>query len=190
MSGRIAALSHAATSAQRALRFPLDETIEPLAPALKERVVAAIPRYGQAWCGPERRAAETAAALGVTAKPEPLLRACSMGSWSGVTVAEIAERQPRAFEAWRRDPEAAPPNGESLVAFSDRVRSWLDRDETTSAKTLVVVDPSVVRALIACALGLAPEAFWRFDVTPLSLTVLQYHDGFWRARMTSAVVGA
>ena len=188
MTGRIAVLAHAATSAQRTLRFPLDEAIEPPAPEATKRIVAALPRYEQAWHGPERRARETAEALGVVAQPEPALRGCSMGSWSGVGIAEIAERDPRAFEAWRRDPAAAPPDGESLIAFTDRVGSWLDRDGTSTAKTLVVVDPSVVRALIVCALRLAPDACWRFDITPLSLTVLQQHEGFWRARTIGAVL--
>jgi broad specificity phosphatase PhoE len=188
MTGRIAALAHAATSAQRSLRFPLDEAIEPPAAGTNECVVAALPRYEQAWHGPERRAVETVETLGVVAQPEPALRACSMGTWSGIGVAEIAERQPGAFEAWRRDPAASPPDGESLIAFTNRVGSWLDRDETAAAKTLVVVDPSVIRALIVCALCLGPDAFWRFDIAPLSLTVLQHHEGFWRARTIGAVL--
>lgn len=188
MIGRVALLAPAPSAAQRRLQFPHDEPIEPIDRATTERLRAAIPRYGEAWRGPERRAAETAAALDVAAQPVPALRAWSMGDWSGMAVAAVAERDPAAFDAWRSDPAGAPPSGESLLALTDRVGSWLDRPETSAARSFVVADASVVRAMIVFALGLPTEAFWRFDVAPLSFTVLQCHDGVWRARMTGAAI--
>ena len=109
-------LRHAPTAAQRLLRFPADEGIEPIDPGVARRLSARVGRCRAVWRGPERRAEETAAALGLVAAPCDDLRAWSAGAWSGQSVAWVAEHDPEGFRAWRTDPDAAPAGGESLSA--------------------------------------------------------------------------
>ncbi|HEX9505124.1 MAG TPA: histidine phosphatase family protein [Acidimicrobiia bacterium] len=182
MSTRITLLAHAATAAQRHLRFPDNEGIEPLAAGVAGRVMEQVGRSVLAWRGPERRAAETVDALGVSASPLTELRAWSMGAWTGRAVAEVAERESDAFNSWRAGPDAAPHGGESLNGLLGRVGAWLEQPETAASRTLVVADPAVIRAAIVCALDAGSSTFWRVDIRPLSLAVLQRTDGTWRVR--------
>ena len=76
------------------------------------------------------------------------------------------------------DAEAGPPGGESLRALVDRVAGWMDAlpGEERSIG-LAVVDPPVVRAAVAHALGAGPAGAWRVDVAPLTLAVLTGRGG-------------
>ena len=70
-----------------------------------------------------RRALETAAALaarlGLDVMPHAGLREVDVGSWSGLTRDEIAERFPGSFRAWLEGGE--PPEWEPRAAFVARV---------------------------------------------------------------------
>ena len=72
---------------------------------------------------PLRRAVATAdiaaAELGLTPAIDDDLHETDFGDWDGFTLAEIQERWPGAAAAWRRDPDQAPPGGES---FADTTR--------------------------------------------------------------------
>lgn len=189
MSTRLTLLAHAATPAQRHLRFPDNEGIEPLAAGVAGRVMEQVGRSVLAWRGPERRAAETVEALGVSASPVAELRAWSMGRWTGEPVAEIAEHESAAFTLWRTDPDSAPHGGESLNSLLGRVGAWLEQPETAAPRTLVVADPAVIRAAIVCALDAGSPTFWRVDIRPLSLAVLQRTDRAWRVRSMGIDLG-
>src|SRR5246500_4913012 len=68
---------------------------------------------------PLQRAVATAAIaageLGLTSVIDDDLRETDFGDWDGFTLAEIQQRWPAAAAAWRRDPEQAPPGGESFA---------------------------------------------------------------------------
>src|ERR1700723_4471596 len=80
---------------------------------------------------PLQRAAATAAIaageLGLTAAIDDDLRETDFGDWDGFTLEEIQQRWPVAAAAWRRDPEQAPPGGESFADTSHRVNRASDR---------------------------------------------------------------
>lgn len=110
-----------------------------------------------------QRARQTALAfadpLGWTVERDPALRERAFGDYEGLTLAEIAQRDPEGAAAWqRRDPRYAPPGGgESLEQFRARVepalRCWLDR---TRGGLLVVVTHGGVADLVhRMARGLA-----------------------------------
>jgi histidine phosphatase superfamily protein (branch 1) len=40
----------------------------------------------------------------------------------------------------------------------------------------------VIRAAVLCVLDAPPETFWRLDVAPLSLSIVQNANGEWRLR--------
>src|SRR4051812_26517463 len=123
---RLYLLAHAPTTAQRQRRFPTDEGIEPLEPGVTSRLVAQVGSCSVVWRAPERRAAETAAALGLAATRCDDLREWAAGAWTGQTVTSVATHAPAAFQDWCTNPDATPPDGESLRTLVARVAAWMD----------------------------------------------------------------
>jgi broad specificity phosphatase PhoE len=179
---RLYLVAHAPTAAQRLPRFPADEGIEPVDTDVTRRLAARLGRCDAVWCGPERRAVETAAALGLGATPCAELGAWSCGVWAGRELLWVAERDPEGFRAWRTDPDWTPPGGESLRALTVRAAGWLDARATDSGRAILIADATVIRALLVRVLGAGPEAFWRLDIPPLSLSVVQHAGDHWRLR--------
>jgi broad specificity phosphatase PhoE len=179
---RLFLLAPAPTAAQRQLRFPADEGIEPIDPSVARRLLARVGTCGAVWRGPERRAEETAAALRLVAEPCNDLRAWSAGIWSGRSVAWVAEHDPEGFGAWRTDPNAAPVGGESLRTLIERVAGWTGEQTLRAGRVLVIADPAVIRAVVLHVLEVDPRTFWRLEVPPLSLSVVQHANNEWRLR--------
>ncbi|MBF0282099.1 MAG: histidine phosphatase family protein [Zetaproteobacteria bacterium] len=79
------------------------------------------------------------------------------GAWEGLTLAEIEQRDPLLIEQWRNNPQGlTPPDGESMSAFEQRVRSfWLEIQQYHDAgeRLLVVAHSGTNRMLLALALG-------------------------------------
>lgn len=97
-----------------------------------------------------RRALETAQivaeALGLRVTPDPGLREIDVGSWEGLTRAEIEERFPGAH---------APEDGEPREAFRARVVAAVERiaHAHPDGEVLVVAHGGLVRALQRHVLG-------------------------------------
>ena len=188
MPARISFISHAATPALRRAAFPLDESLE-------EREIARIkalrwraPRAERILAAPERRAQETAQALGLSASSEPTLRDCDYGTWRGRALSELQQDDSELLAAWLTDPAAAPHGGESLVVLIDRVGRWLD-SQSGAGHTIAVTHPGIIRCAIVHALSSPVEAFWRVDISPLSLTDLRFNGRAWTVRCTACVLG-
>ena len=179
---RLYLLATAPTAAQRLLRFPADESIEAVDPSVARRVLVRVGACSAVWRGPERRAEETAAALGLVGSACDDLRAWSAGGWSGQSVAQVAEHDPEGFQAWRTSPDAAPAGGESLNALIARVAGWTHGQTSGAGRMLVIADPAIIRAVVVHVLEGEPRTFWRLEVPPLSLSVVQYAHGEWRLR--------
>ncbi|GHG52512.1 histidine phosphatase family protein [Streptomyces griseocarneus] len=183
MTTRVMLISPATGSALRAARFddgsPLDE-----AGVRDARAAAgALPRADLAVTAPAPRCRQTAAALGLDgAEPVSALRDLETGRWRGRSLDEVMAAEPEAVAAWLADPDAAPHGGESVTALTDRVGAWLDGRAEDGGRVLAVVEPAVVRAALVHALGLPAAAFWRLDVSPLSLTELSGRAGRWNLR--------
>jgi broad specificity phosphatase PhoE len=179
---RLTLIRHAPSAATRRSAFPLDE---PLDARTLEEARALRPRLDRAdvaWTGPAARARQTAEALGLDATVAPELDECDFGAWRGRTLAELDTEDPVAVAAWIEDPAAAPHGGESLLALLDRVGGWLDAHSGDGARSVAVTHAGVIRAALVRALDAPVQAFWRFDVAPLSRTVLHAHDGRWTVR--------
>jgi broad specificity phosphatase PhoE len=187
---RLHLLTHAATAASRQARFPADEPLDESGQRTASAVSLAAP--DRLWCAPSRRCRETAAlvlpgrAVDGEAPDGP-----ASGGWAGRAPAELAAEDPAALQAWLTDPDGAPPGGESLAALLARVGGWmdgLDADDDRGA-ALAVVDPPVVRAAVAHALGAGPAGLWRVDAAPLTLAVLTGRAGRWNLRALGAASG-
>jgi len=111
------------------------------------------------------------------------LRALDMGRWRGRTLDEVSAGEPDAVARWLTDPAAAPPGGESVRDLCERVAGWLDASAEIAGRTLAVVEPEIVRAVVVTVLKTPEAAFWRLDVPPLTATEVSGRSGRWNLRL-------
>ncbi len=119
---RLTLVSHAMTDAMAAGRFPTDEPLN----AVGHRQVDASIDLGvtdRAYCGPEKRARQTAELLGLHASIDNRLADLDCGRWRGDVVSGV---QSDDLAIWLTDPTRAPHGGESVIELIDRVRGWMD----------------------------------------------------------------
>ncbi|RKN12731.1 histidine phosphatase family protein [Streptomyces radicis] len=136
------------------------------------------------YCSPTPSSRQTGDALGLAPLAQPALRDCDMGRWYGMTLQEVAAREPAAVEAWLADPRSAPHGGEPLLAFVSRVGGWLDtRPLEGEGRIVAVTESSVIRAAMLYALKAPPQSYWRTEVHPLSVVSLSGRPGRWSLRL-------
>lgn len=122
---------------------------------------------------PLRRARDTAAPIaaecGVSAEVDERLVEIDYGDWEGQPFASL---DPEIVGRWHRDPDLAPPGGESLVTVAVRVAAfceeWLGGE---SARVIVAASHvSPIKAAVTWTLGVSPELAWRMRLDVASLT--------------------
>lgn len=158
---RLSLVSHAMTDATAAGRFPTDEPLSPLGHRQADAVELVV--VDSAYCGPEKRARQTAELLGLSAVVEPQLADLDFGSWRGIDLAGV---RPADLAVWLTDPTQAPYGGESVVELVRRVRRWMDGLAPLRGRLVAVTHPAVIRAAILVALDAPPKSFWRIDIAP------------------------
>jgi probable phosphoglycerate mutase len=101
---------------------------------------------------------------------DPRLAEMAFGDWEGLTLAEVAMRDPDAFAARERDKWAfVPPNGESYRQLSERVGEWY---ESLRRDSVVAAHGGTARVLMV-RLGIAlPAAAPRLSVEQGAVYVL------------------
>lgn len=143
--------------------------------ALKAR----LPPAAAAFCSPMRRTRETATALGLAAIARDAFREQDFGSWTGRRHDELAAELGAAYHAfWQAPAQSRPPAGESFVDQVARVEAGLA--DLPAGDVVLVVHSGTIRAVLAIALDLAPEAALRFVIDPLSLTRIDRIGNGWR----------
>jgi broad specificity phosphatase PhoE len=145
------------------------------------------PRAHRIVSGPERRAKQTAEALGLSAETAVELRDCDYGAWRGYTLSEVEPRQPEEVLAWLTDPGAAPHWGESILQLITRMGDWL-KEQSAVDHTIAVTHPAVIRSVLVHTLQSPPSSFWRIDIAPLSLTDLRWNGRVWTVRSTGCAL--
>lgn len=145
------------------------------------------PRVQQVWSGPERRVRQTAEALGLSATTVTALRDCDYGTWSGRELSEVQSAEPERVSDWLTNIVAAPHGGESFRDVIDRIGIWLD-EQRGVGHIIAVTHPAVIRAAIVSALDAPPQAFWRIDIAPLSLTDLRFNGRVWTLRSSGCAL--
>ena len=138
-----------------------------------------IPAVDAVVASPMNRTRETAeiiaGPLSLSVVTNENLREIGFGDWDGLTNDEVAASTPEALEAWRGSFTLAPPNGESLEVFEQRItkaRSEILRD--FSGKTVVAVAHVMpVRGFIKWALDAGVSTYWRPQVAPCSITIIR-----------------
>ncbi|MYY04725.1 MULTISPECIES: histidine phosphatase family protein [unclassified Streptomyces] len=194
MTVRVMLISPAMNAAMREARFAGDSALDASGVRAARLAAPQVPAAGRAVHGPSERCALTAEALGLRSDGEPALVEWALGRWTGARLDEVSTREPEAVAAWLADPAATPHGGESLLGLCARAGAWLDslHDGGGSEdgdgggggddRVLAVAEPSLVRAALVHALALPPQAFWRLDVAPLTLTELSGRSGRWNLR--------
>jgi broad specificity phosphatase PhoE len=131
------------------------------------------------FSSPLQRAAQTAAICFPESAVElqELVNNLDLGAWSGRRKKEIAAQEPELWRRWLEEPEKMSfPGGESLAAMKARARRFnrllaAAREE----RIAVVTHRSVLKALLAEAMGLGGRWFWKFHLDNASVSVL-LHD--------------
>ncbi|MET9884240.1 histidine phosphatase family protein [Streptomyces sp. NPDC006430] len=183
MTVRVSLVAAARGSSLLAERFDDDRPLDGAGWRAVESAARGLVPLGAAelrYCSPTPRSRATGQALGYAPLAQPALRECDMGRWRGLTLAEVAAREPGSVDLWLTDPLSTPHGGESLHAFISRIGGWLDtRPADDGAAIVAVAEPSVVRAALVYALNAAPLTYWNVDVCPLSTITLTGWSGCW-----------
>lgn len=143
--------------------------------ALKAR----LPGDAFAVCSPARRTWETAVALGLDPVKEACFREQDFGAWTGRRHDDLVAEFGDAYrDFWKSPAGNAPPGGESFVDQIARAAAGLAA--LPAGDAVLVVHSGTIRAVLAIALDLSPDAALRFVIDPLSLTRIDHLDSGWR----------
>jgi alpha-ribazole phosphatase len=138
-----------------------------------------LPARAHAVCSPARRTRETAAALGLDAVTQDAFREQDFGAWTGRRHNDLVAELGDAYRDFWKSPAAnRPPGGESFVDQIDRTVDGLAA--LAGDDVVLVVHSGTIRAVLAIALDLSPDAALRFVIDPLSLTQIDRLDKGWR----------
>ncbi|MGC8488233.1 MAG: histidine phosphatase family protein [Clostridia bacterium] len=113
---------------------------------------------------PLRRAIDTVTPLAearhLSVEIVPELAELDMGSWDGQALKEVAQNDPTAWRAWRRDPEKnPPPRGERISQAGQRVLQGLDRLRGRQGLYVAATHADCVKgAVLAVTGGYGPQA--------------------------------
>jgi broad specificity phosphatase PhoE len=139
-----------------------------------------------------RRTHETAAAIvrAGLAGPEPIpgpealaladLAEQNFGAWQGLTYEELRRSRAGDFHRfWHAPAHVAAPGGESFLVVIERVARAIRRlvAEHAGRDIIAVTHGGTIRAALALALGLEPEAALAFAIENCSLTRIDHIDG-------------
>jgi alpha-ribazole phosphatase len=104
----------------------------------------------------------------------------SFGDWHGMKHTDLTEMQADAYHRfWLAPANEAPPGGESFVNVMERVSRTIRRlnEEHAARDIIAVTHGGTIRAALAEALDLSPEAALAFSIDNLSLTRIERFDG-------------
>lgn len=185
MKARLTLICHGATASNRAATFPVDEPLEDRAARQTVLLARHVEGVDRVWISPAGRAAQTAEILGLSGTVEPALRDCDYGRWAGKTIAAVHAEDPGGLADWMTTFEALPHGGESLATVFTRVAGWLDDRLADSGHSVAITHASVIRACLLHLLQAPPQAFWKLDVEPLSVTELSGDGRRWALRLVN-----
>jgi probable phosphoglycerate mutase len=155
---------------------------------LASRLVRAVTRPSALYASDLDRAHETAAILGGALGLEPALdadlREVYLGAWQGLTHAEIAQRFPDEWAAWRAGRDIRRGGGETYAELGDRVARALERIARghPGSAAIVVSHGAALKTFAGRVLGIGAEGLRAFRVqVNTGVTVVEREgEGPWR----------
>jgi len=185
---RLVLVRHGETLANREFRYigtqddPLSEQgqlqAEQLAEALSVLPIVAV------YSSPLQRAYRTAGSIAtrhaLVVQVLDSLREGSFGAWEGMSRAEVLARCPQDEQqllAWERDPDVAPPGGESFATIYERVLTTIDQLAQVHAEQAIVLvsHVGVIKALLCAVLGTPLTSSSRIFLDPATISVVDWH---------------
>ena len=151
--------------------------------AVHARVLEQLGGVDHILASPSGRTRETAAILNsrlqVPIDYEEVLMERDCGEWGGLTIDEIRDEQPEAWQARERDPYLhRPPGGENVPDLMDRVAPLLEEvDKVPEGRLAIVTHGVMSRAILTRYLQLTPVESGR---------VRHPNDLFYRLRFTGS----
>jgi probable phosphoglycerate mutase len=100
------------------------------------------------------------------------------GAWRGRTFAELdTDPEWRLFNMARGS--ARTPGGETIISVSARIERAFNRirDRSPDQMVAVISHGDVIRAALCWVLGLAPDLMLRFEISPGSVSAIEFGDG-------------
>ncbi len=154
--------------------LPGRDALAPLAGMLPAAVVAIL--------SPLRRTKETLDALGeagftpVSTTVDADLVEQNFGDWEGRSRKVVYDALGPQHSLWQSPGATVPPKGESYAALQKRVGAAILRltQAYAGGDVVAIGHAGPIRAALALALDLDPEAALRFAVDPLSLTRIDH----------------
>jgi alpha-ribazole phosphatase len=138
-----------------------------------------LPQNAFAVCSPARRTFETAVTLGLAPVKQAAFREQDFGAWTGRRHNDLVAELGEAYHAfWKSPASNRLPGGESFVDQILRARTGIAA--LPAGDVVLVVHSGTIRAVLAIALELAPDAALRFVIDPLSLTRIDCLENGWR----------
>ena len=130
------------------------------------------------YTSPLQRAVETAQTTFPSHSPvkEELLNNLDLGDWSGMDKKIVRERFPQMWESWVNYPETITfPGGERLSDVLQRSRAFFQKIIAVDAESIAAVSHrSVVKVLIAAAVGVEKNYYWKFHLDNASVSLLHF----------------
>lgn len=102
------------------------------------------------------------------------------GEWQGLTYEELQQSRAGEFHRfWHAPAHEAAPGGESFVAVMERVSRAIHRlvESHPGEDIIAIAHGGTIRAALALALGLDPEAALAFTIENCSITRIDRIDG-------------
>jgi probable phosphoglycerate mutase len=114
--------------------------------------------------------------LGLSVSTNENIAEISFGDWDGHTNDEVRQKWPEEFSAWQGSWHVAPPNGESLKEFDERVMAGLfEIVEANQGKTVAVVSHVMpIRGMARRAIDGGISAYWAPQISPCSISILRF----------------
>jgi alpha-ribazole phosphatase/probable phosphoglycerate mutase len=184
---RLILIRHGETEWNKSLRFqghrdiPLSEDGREQARKIARRL--ACEKIDTAYASDLSRALETAKAIADYHKLEvnmvPELREINFGYWEGLTHKEIDSKYPESMAQWLSNPEETKiPGGESMNDVAERCRVGISGilADNPNKDVLVAAHGGVLRIVVAQALGIELNNYWKFRLDNVSLNIIDYYE--------------
>ncbi|PMY45209.1 MULTISPECIES: alpha-ribazole phosphatase family protein [Pseudomonas] len=184
MTLRLDLLRHGETELGGGLRGSLDDALTDAGWQQMRAAVADQGPWDRLVSSPLQRCARFAEELGVRlALPvslDPDLQELHFGAWEGQSAAALMATDAEALGRFWADPYAfTPPQGETVLAFSERVLGAVERlhQRYAGERVLLVSHGGVMRLLLARARGLPREQLLNVEVAHGALFALTVEAG-------------
>ncbi len=168
-------------------RSQVAATAERMARLAIERPVDAF--YESPLARAQSTARAIADAIGLEPQIETGLREFGLGDWEGRSFVDLRDKE-QLWLRWQRDPDFAPPNGESPRAFAARIVETMDdlAARHQDHAVLVVTHGGVISNLLGQWLGEGAGDWRKWDSHNCAVTVLESApSGGWMALVVNDI---